>query len=440
MNKKRISLLLSLICGLSALSSCGGDGKMHIKFWHTMGQNNQDVLRRVIETFESENPNVVIEHSAQGDYTALHEKLLKAIPAATMPTMAFCYPDHVADYMSNNAVMQLDDWITGETTAFTAEEGSVDDFVETYWEEGTNYEKDGTYSVPFAKSTEVLFYNKTMFEKHNLTVPTTWEEMWALCAKIKTDVMPVEPTIEFPMGYDSDSNLFITMCEHLGISYTTNENINVPSDHITFNNADAKALVQDLVDKYKDGLFVTKGVLPNNAYTSTYFTEGKTIMSIGSTGGTSYNVSTNFEVAIAPAPITSTEGNGDKYILQGPSICFFKKGTDELKEMAWKFYKALVKAENTAAYSVRSGYEPVRKSALELPGYQEYLQGDSLQAKVSAVTATIQDQFFLSPVFYGSAAAREQVGNLFAQVAMGVKTLDKAFADAYKVAVEACGN
>ena len=89
---------------------------------------------------------------------------------------------------------------------------------------------------------------------------------------------------------------------------------------------------------------------------------------------------------------------------------------------------------------MKSGYEPVRKSAYELDGYKEYLEGDSLQAKVSKVTATIGDQFFLSPVFYGSATARDQVGNIFANVALDQKKTDQAFADAAKVAVQACGN
>ena len=443
MKSKTIFLTLALgFLSATALAGCGSDGKMHIKFWHTMGQSNQDVLNRAITEFNKLYPNVAIDHAAQGDYPALHEKLMSAIPAGTMPTMAFCYPDHVADYMASNAIVNLDTYLNNDDLKFNADDGLQSDFVQTYWEEGTKYETEGTYSVPFAKSTEVLFYNKTFFDLHSdkISVPTTWEEMWETCRIIKEDIMPTDKTLEFPMGYDSDSNLFITMCEQLGIDYTTNEGISTPSDHIKFNNAQAKAMVTDLVSKYDSGLFATKNTLPSNSYTSTYFTEGKTVMSIGSTGGTSYNASTNFEVAIAPAPSTSATGNGSKFILQGPSVCFFKKGSDEVKEMAWKFYKYLVRANNTAAYGVRSGYEPVRKSAYDLDGYKEYLAGDSLQAKVSAVTATIGDRFFLSPVFYGSATARDQVGTIFANVALKQKTLDQAFADAASAAMMACGN
>ena len=431
------------LLAVSALTGCGNDGKTHIKFWHTMGQSNQDVLKRAIQEFQEKHPDVVVDHAAQGDYSALHEKLMSAIPAGTMPTMAFCYPDHVADYMASNAIVNINDYLNDDELKFNEEDGLQSDFVNTYWEEGTKYEQTGIYSVPFAKSTEVLFYNKTFFDKYSdkISVPTTWEEMWNTCKIIKEQIMNagLEPTVEFPMGYDSDSNLFITLCEQQGITYTTNDGISSPGDHIKFNNDQAKAMITDLVTKYKAGWFATKNTLPNNAYTSTYFTEGKTVMSIGSTGGTSYNVSVNFDVEIAPAPVTSNTGNGNKYILQGPSICFFKKGNDKVKKAAWEFYKYIVRAQNTAAYGVKSGYEPVRKSAYELDGYQEYLNGDSLQAKVSKVTATIGDQFFLSPVFYGSATARDEVGNIFANVALEQKTLDQAFADAASVAVRACG-
>jgi len=42
------------------------------------------------------------------------------------------------------------------------------------------------YSLPFSKSTEVLYYNKTAFEDEELKVPTTWEEMEEVCRILKT--------------------------------------------------------------------------------------------------------------------------------------------------------------------------------------------------------------------------------------------------------------
>ena len=233
--KKKVSLFCSallLALGSAALAGCNGDGKVHVKFWHTMGQANQELLDRMITQFNEIYPDVVIEHSAQGDYAALYEKLNSAIPAGTMPTMAYCYPDHVADYMSSNAIVNIQDYLDDEKLAFNSDDGLLSDFTDAYWKEGTEYQKEGIYSVPFAKSTEVLFYNKTFFDDNGLTVPTTWDEMWALCQNIKENIMtqPKYKDIEFPLGYDSDSNLFITMCEQRNLPYTTNKNVKVASD------------------------------------------------------------------------------------------------------------------------------------------------------------------------------------------------------------------
>ena len=427
MKKSLLFLPLLAFTSLASLTGCS-DGKTHVKFWHTMGKDKMDLLDRMIEEFNKIYPDVKIDHGNQGDYTALYEKLTQSIPAGKMPQMAFCYPDHVADYNVNNAVINVEDYLARPELAFTAEEGSVEDFVETYWQEGKEYSKAGTYSVPFAKSTEVLFYNKTFFDTYHLTVPTTWDEMWAVCEQIKVLNQTNNLGLEYPLGYDSDSNLFITLCEQRCIPYTTNKNITKLEDHVQFNNTQARALIEELKAKIDAGLFITKGCLPEKAYTSTKFTEGSIVMSVGSTGGTSYNTTTNFEVAVAPAPVTKA---GDKFISQGPSVCFFKKGTDAEKEAAWNFYKFITKSYYSAAYGTLSGYEPVRKSSYQLDSYTDYLAGGSLQAKTSKVTATLEGRYYNSAVFPGSAKSREEVGNILANVVKGTKTLEKAFADAY---------
>lgn len=52
--------------------------------------------------------------------------------------------------------------------------------------------KDNDYFVPFIYITSGFFYNKTMFNELNLTVPATWEQFVDVCEKLKAaDIAPL---------------------------------------------------------------------------------------------------------------------------------------------------------------------------------------------------------------------------------------------------------
>ena len=426
-SKKRaiiIPLLLTLLlvgCDGGGSTTDGESGPVELTFWHTMGQANQTVVRDMIANFKvdyaEKYPGIKITDSSQGGYDDLFSKIKSAIPAGTTPTMAFCYPDHVAHYIDSGAVENLQNYVDAEVAGF------ADDFVSGYWNEGREYQNPGLYSVPFSKSTEALFYNKTFFDMHSLEVPTTWNEMLELCRDIKA----IAPNVT-PLGYDSDSNLYITLSQQLGIPYTSSN----PETPFLFNNNNAKEMVTYLKDLYDEGLFVTKGASPNNSYTSTQFTEGKAMMTIGSTGGTSYNQSPNFDVGVAIPP--SYVADEPAVISQGPSITIFSRFSARQKEAAWDLYKYISNTANSARYSIMTGYEPVRTSSYATEEYQMHLNAEGANANlftnVAKVTYTMRDSYFFSPVFVGSAVARDQVGGIISNVLLGTKNVEEAFQDA----------
>lgn len=406
-----------------------------VTFWHTMGQANQATLNSMIEKFNEKYPNITIEHAAQGGYDDIKTKISAAIPAGTTPTMAYCYPDHVAEYMSAGAVEQMDGYVNDPIIGLSKESwdsaGGVNDFVKGFWEEGKGYGDEfgvdgGLYSVPYSKSTEVMFYNKTFFTENNLTVPTTWDEMEAIMPTIKEKGYTA-------LGYDSDANMLITMMEQNGIPYTSADKDN----HFLFNNPEAKALVTKLKTWYDNGWLITSGSSANNSYTSNMFVGSDEtthiVMTIGSTGGTSYNYSDNFEIGVAPIP-GGTKNN--HVISQGPSICFFSRATAEEKYAAWLFYKWISNTDNSAIYSVLTGYAPVRESSFKCPIFTDYTDDlkkvgkDRLIQKTLEFNQTLTDRFYVSPAFKGSSTARSAMDGICANVFLGTKTIDDAFNDA----------
>ena len=488
MKKKLIALLLlvtMLFAACASLTSCGGgedDGKIHITFYHTMGENLRKVLNQYIPVFEAMYPQYKIDHEQIGDYDAVRDQIATEITANKQPNLAYCYPDHVALYNLALAVKTLDGFIDSTDTVVRAD-GTVEtiglsdaqkaDFIQAYYEEGRQFGDGLMYTMPLSKSTEVLYYNKTYFEIcqkiytsdveldvngnvvyvtddkgefvldgegnkqtkpnpnkgneiYNIFVPTNWDDMELICERIiavENDRLTPEQKENgekakvIPLGYDSEANWFITMCEQMDLEYTSES-----GEKFRFNTEDHWEFVERFREWYLKGYVTTKEL--HGAYTSSLFsakTGTKSYMSIGSSAGATKQrpaAGTDgnypFEVGITSIPQFNAED--PKVISQGPSLCIFEDSEEKMLG-SWLFVKFLCTyVPFQADFSRESGYVPVIKSVANDAIYSEFLAnadgGDNIAALSVKVCLEQEDYYYTSPAFNGSSKARDEVGKL----------------------------
>jgi multiple sugar transport system substrate-binding protein len=425
----------------------GYDGsEVTVKFYHTMGSNLSDVLDIYIEEFNKLYPNIHIAYEKIGGYDDVRNQISTELSYRTEPNMAYCYPDHVALYNLTGAVATLDDIIDSQIEVTRADgtkeilgltEEQKNDFIKGYYEEGMQFGDGLMYTMPFSKSTEVLYYDKTFFEANGLTPPKTWDEMEALCRRIKE----IDPN-SIPMGYDSEANWFITMCEQLESPYTS-----ANGEHYLFNNDTNKNFVKRFREWYQNGWITTQKLY--GSYTSGLFTSTNGIrcyMCIGSSAGATHqrpsandDGSYPFEVGITSIP--QANADNQKIISQGPSICIFKKDNPQEVLASWLFLKYLITSvEFQAEFSMASGYVPVIKSVSENPTYADFIAKADGGKYISALSAKVcleqADYYYTSPAFNGSSTARDQVGALISKCISETDVADvdafinKAFSDA----------
>ncbi len=415
--KKFFSLLLALALLLTCVPALADDvpaaydgSAVTIRFYHTMGTNLTPVLDAYIKEFNAVYPNITIEYESVGGYDDVRDQISKEIPVAGQPNIAYCYPDHVALYNLARAVQPLDAYIDHPEMGLTAEQKA--DFIEGYYNEGAQFGDGKMYTLPMSKSTEVLYYNKTFFEANNIAVPTTWDELEATFEKI----VAIDPT-STPLGYDSEANWFITMCEQMNTPYTS-----ATAPFFVFDAPENHAFVKRLASWYQLGYVTTQTL--NGGYTSSKFiaAEQPSYMSIGSSAGATHqrpaknaDGSYPFEVGITTIP--QYDANNKKVISQGPSLCMFKKADPQEMAASWLFIKFLTTTpEFQAEFSVASGYVPVIKSVANIPAYADFVAnadgGDNIAALSAKVCLEQQDAYYTSPAFPGSSEAREQAGNI----------------------------
>lgn len=206
-----------------------------IVFHHTMGQNLRDVLDKAIVDFNKIYPNIKIEHEQIGNYDDVRDNNNTLLTQDLQPNLTYCYPDHVALYNLANAVVTLDSLIDSDMEV-KDENGNVidrigltqaqkDDFIAGYYEEGRQFGDGKMYSLPFSKSTEVLYYNKTFFNANGIQVPDHWfstdkndtTSMEYVCEQIKKI-----DSVSTPLGYDSaiTYNLTLKTFKYLKLLFT----------------------------------------------------------------------------------------------------------------------------------------------------------------------------------------------------------------------------
>ena len=400
-----------------------------INFWHRMGASSQALVQQWISAFKIEYPHItVIEEKVANDYTAVADRVALSITAGTEPDIVESYPDHVARYAQARAPLALNNFINHPVYGLTIEQ--QEDFLPGLWRESQSYDNAGTIlSLPFAKSTEGLFYNAAYFETHGYEVPQTWDEVFEIADSIKQR----EPNA-IPFGYDSEDNLFITAAEQWDAPYT-GYNATTGRGEVLFNNTQAHDMVKYFKDKVDRGLMLTRS-LNADAYTSDIFkTNERLYMYVGSTGGTRYAYigadaafnTGNYRVGVAPIPSKTIDLPAQ--IQQGPNITLLRKVNNEQRMLAaWLFARFMTNADNSAQFSIPSGYAPIRYESYETTRWNTYVSGivanpsTLVQAQEKLVKEAIEmflensDSFFTSAVFNLSSKTRTEVGALIVKI------------------------
>ena len=467
MKKNVIALIVAAVLLPVALCSCHGsrgqvaftvpaefDTERHfdIVFWAKNDTNKTQiaVYNKAKEAFESAYPNVSVTIKFYTDYSVIYNDVITNISTQTTPNVCISYPDHIATYMTgDNVVVPLDRLMNdpnyglgGKLVKFDSV--SREEIVPKFLAEcsfGGTY-----YALPFMRSTEACYINKTYVEKLGYELPDelTWDFVWEVSEKAaqkdNDGVYAVNgQKVMLPFIYKSTDNMLITVLRQKDAPYSQSDGT------IEIFNDTTRSVLDDIASRVKKNAFSTFKI---SGYPGNFLNAGQCIFAVDSTAGATWMGSeaplmdihsekvVDFEIAVRTVPQYDPEN--PKMISQGPSLCLFNKKDPQEVLASWLFMQFLLTNETQIAYSGTEGYVPVTTRAHNDSAYTEYLNysgepdADHYWVKLAASKLLIDniENTFVTPVFNGSASLRSAASQLVESTVKAVRrkeNVDGAF-------------
>ena len=429
---------------------------IELTFWAKNDTNKTQtrIYEKAIKDFEALYPNVTVNMRLYTDYGKIYNDVITNISTNTTPNVCITYPDNIATYMTgSNVVVPMDDLIADPKYGLGGSELLYDgpakeEVVPEFLEECRLGEH--IYALPYMRSTEACYVNKTYVEKLGYTLPDvlTWDFVWevseaaAATAKDANGNYAVNgQKTMIPFIYKSTDNMMIQMLKQLDAPYSKEDGT------IEIFNDTTRSLLKEIAGHAQTGAFSTFKI---SSYPANFLNAGQCIFAIDSTAGATWmgmnaplsdiapDKAVEFETAVRSVPQYDT-GN-PKMISQGPSVCIFNKADPQVVLASWLFTQYLLTNEVQIAYAQTEGYVPVTQKARDTEEYKEYLAAEGTDndvhydVKIKATKMFIENttNTFVTPVFNGSASLRDAAGQLVEDVTKSVKrkaVVDDAYID-----------
>ncbi len=479
--KKFISLFL-LLCLMLPLAACHGnitdpsqDGTeppaassiypipeefdtsrtYEITFWAKNDTNmtQVEIYKNAIEDFQKLYPNIRVKLRLYTDYGKIYNDVITNIATDTTPNVCITYPDHIATYLTGGTgtVVPLSDIMGDEAwglggTKVNFDAPTVDEVVPKFLEEckisGT------TYALPFMRSTEAVYVNKTYVEKLGYTLPDTltWDFVFEVSeAAMKKDAdgnfLVNGQKVLIPFIYKSTDNMMIQYLSQQGGGYSSAD-----GEILIFNDT-TRAILREIASHAKTASFSTFKI---SSYPANFLNAGQCIFACDSTAGATWMGSdaplidiaeenlVEFETVVMPIP--QVDPANPRMISQGPSVCIFNKEDPQEVLASWLFMQYLLTNDVQIAYAQTEGYVPVTLKAQQSDAYQDYLSREGedndlyypIKLQASRLLIDNTENTFVTPVFNGSASLRDAAGQMIENVTKSSRrrqTVDDKYLD-----------
>lgn len=423
-----------------------------LSFWAKNDTNltQVEIYKQAIADFEALYPNITVTLRLYTDYGKIYNDVITNISTDTTPNVCVTYPDHIATYLTGaDTVAPLDELFRDPRYGLGGSElrfdgPSYQEIVPKFLEEcdfGGSH-----YAIPFMRSTEACYVNKTYVEKLGYTLPETltWDFIWEVSeAAMQTDgsgnYVVNGQKVLIPFIYKSTDNMMIQMLRQKGAGYSTQDGT------IEIFNDTTLELLKEIASHVETGAFNTFKLA---GYPANFLNAGQCIFAIDSTAGATWMGSDaplvdipedklqRFETVVMTVP--QFDPAHPQMISQGPSLCVFNKADPQEVLASWLFAQFLLTNDVQIAYSQTEGYVPVTAKAQESEEYQDYLsrkrEDNALHYSIKLDAAELlmdnTENTFVTPVFNGSASLRNAAGQLIENVNKSVRrkqTLDAAY-------------
>jgi multiple sugar transport system substrate-binding protein len=418
--------------------------KITISFWAKNDSNPTQIkiYNKAKADFEALYPNVTVEILPFSDYGQIYQRVITNIATGTTPNVCISYPDHIATYLKGkNIVVALDEYMTdpnygfgGEKLRYKEQSPTLSELIPKFMEEG--FFSGHQYDLPFMRSSEALYINKTYVERMGYTIPdvVTWDWIWEVSEKAMEkdgDVFKSNgQKIMIPFIYKSTDNMMIQMLRQKGAGYAEE------SGEVKLFNDTTKELLYTIYEHVLTRAFSTFKI---DSYPGNFFNAGRCLFAIDSTAGATWLGSkaplldihaedvAEFETVVRPVPQFDPEN--PQMISQGPPLCTFNKADPQEVLASWLFAQYLMTNEVQVAYAKTEGYVPVTYKAQQSAEYLDYIarageDNDTYYDVKIACSQMVIDNMentFITPVFAGSASVRDAAGTLIENVAKATR-------------------
>ena len=399
-NRNYVCLLLALLflCNGCSSKTKKEETPTAITVWHVYGGQADSPLNDLIDEFNQtvgKEQQINVQVTSVSNTNTIHDLVLAAANgepgAPELPDLFISYPKTVMALPDDSILVDYRNY-------FSEEELSA--FLPAFVEEGMV--NDRLVVLPVAKSTEIMFINKTIFDRFSRATGVTiedlytWEglfkaaEIYAAWTDAQTPDIPGDAKSMFV--HDYYFNYFQVGAESLGEDF-------FQGDELAFGPAFQTAW-DPLADAALHG-----GVWLKGGYATESLRTGDSIVSVASSASVLYysdvvtypdNTSENITIISRPCPIF--EG-GKKLVMQrGAGFCTVRS-TPEREQAAVTFLKWLTEPKNNVEFVTRTGYMPVTWDAFEneLPKAIEGLESAKYASLYQAYLDTQANYEFYVP-------------------------------------------
>ena len=175
--KKRIALALAMAICLSLLCTVALADKVTVNFFHRWpNEPKNSYINSLIDEFEAANPDIdIVADCVLND--SYKEKIRVLVSTDALPDVFFSWSGVFGENLTRSGrVLALDD-VMARDSEWSSQ------IVEGQWAP-FNY-NGKQYSAPWSMDGKAFFYNVDVFNELGIEIPTTLNELYAVCEKLK---------------------------------------------------------------------------------------------------------------------------------------------------------------------------------------------------------------------------------------------------------------